>query len=334
MKYRQLRALLVSWLFVGLAVNAMPASAYVMLADNGASLAPVEQAQPTDTLGAPQATRADKPVQQQTHSVAAAVANNPPSAPSSMTDSNNTNAPTDSSAPNNSDQTNATNNLTADQRLAKLEQQMQNIANMNLPEQINGLRENIQQLSGQLQVQQHDIELLNKQLKSFYQDLSQQIQQIKNLNSNDSSSDNSSSDNGGTKVGADNSLQLKEADTYNSALHLLRQKQLDKAQNAFSNYISSYPNGRYVADSHYWLGEINLQQQHTNVALKQFVTVINAYKNSNKVAYARLKVAIIHANQGKLAQAKSELMYIKKNYANSTAAQLASIKLQQLAVTQ
>ena len=44
-------------------------------------------------------------------------------------------------------------------RVAHLEQQMQNLVQVNMPDQITNLQQQVQQLSGELQVQQHDIAL-------------------------------------------------------------------------------------------------------------------------------------------------------------------------------
>ena len=58
---------------------------------------------------------------------------------------------------------------------------------------------------------------------------------------------------------------------------------------------------------------------------------VNEFPKSNKVPDARLKMAMINYTQGKSAQARKELQGIKKQYPGTTAAQLASIQLQQLA---
>src|SRR3990167_1943820 len=75
--------------------------------------------------------------------------------------------------------------LSMDQRVAKLENQMNNLANMNVAAQIDQLQQQLQQLQGQLQVAQHDLKTLDEQQRNFYQDLDQRLNNLKALVDND-----------------------------------------------------------------------------------------------------------------------------------------------------
>lgn len=221
--------------------------------------------------------------------------------------------------------------LTESQRLERLEQQMNNITNMNLPQQISDLQQQLAQIRGQLEVQKHNLQLLNNQQRSLYQDLDQRITQFKNLNSGDISNGNSSSrKSSANSVSGSENIQLQDANTYRAALDLLTKKQYDKAKAAFQNYLDDYPNGNYVANAHYWLGEVYLQQKNTHKATAEFQVVRDKFPKSEKMLDAKLKLAIIHAEMGKISEAKRELMEIKKQHPESTVAQLANIRLQQL----
>ncbi|MDF1654182.1 MAG: tol-pal system protein YbgF [Coxiellaceae bacterium] len=243
------------------------------------------------------------------------------------------------------------------QRVNQLARQMKNITTMNLPQQISDLQNQIQQLRGQLQVQSHDLKLLNTQQRSFYQDVDQRLQQLKTLvsNSSNGADDNGSSNTGpSSSSGSSNSsssskasgsnvtsqlntsaasqnFNLKDAQTYQTAFALVLKKQFTPAMEGFQNYLSSYPNGRYAVNAHYWLGEIYLRQSQTKKAISEFSAVVKDYPKSNKVADSKLKIAMIHMSQGKTAEAKSEYSALKKEYPGTTAAQLASIQLQQIA---
>lgn len=223
--------------------------------------------------------------------------------------------------------------LPVNQRLARLEQQMANLIQMNLPQQITDMQQQLQQLSGQLQVQEHDLKLLNDQQRSFYQDLQQQITQLKNLSGNGASVKALPKDTKALANISNNNIKLKDSNTYKAAFELLSKRQYAKAKQAFQNYLNDYPNGDFLVNAHYWLGEIFLLEKDNSNASKQFTAVIQNFPKSSKVPDARLKLAIIHANTGKVAQARKELRQIQKQYPDSTAAQLASIQLQQLAIS-
>lgn len=225
-----------------------------------------------------------------------------------------------------------TSSLPIDQRVSRLESQVNNMVRMNLPQQVAELQQQLAQLRGQLQVQAHDLKLLNQQQRTFYQDLDGRIKQLSNMNSNgsDSSSDTSSKLNTNVLNSSQASLQLKESDAFQAAINYLTKKQYDKAINAFQGYLSDYPNGHYVANAHYWLGDIYYMQQKNKQAEREFTILIGQFAKSAKVPDAKLKLAIIHANDGKISQAREELEAIKKQHPDSTAAQLANIRLQQL----
>lgn len=220
--------------------------------------------------------------------------------------------------------------LTNSQRLTHLEQQIHNLTNMNLPQQITDLQQQLAQMRGQLQEQQRDLQLVNNQLRSFYNDLNQRITQLKNLNS-DVLNNNTSLQKTNRDLLSDNgNIQLKDSITYQKALNFLTKKRYDRAEAFFQNYLNDYPNGNYVANAHYWLGEIYLEQKNRKKAVLEFQMIKDEFPNFEKMPNAQLKLAIIHAENGQFIQAKQELVKIEKQYSRSTIAQLASIYLQQL----
>jgi tol-pal system protein YbgF len=221
--------------------------------------------------------------------------------------------------------------LPINNRVSRLEQQMANLTSMNLPEQIAVMRQQVQQLNGQIQVMQHDLTLLNNQQRSFYKDLQQQIEQIKNLNGSSDSNNNNKKPTTQTKPPSTD-INLKDATAYKKAFNLVLDKKYESAKQALQNYISTFPQGEFQPNARYWLGEIFMMNKQWQQALDQFNVIVTKYKNSQKVPDAKLKIALIYLGMGKVEQAKQELQSIREKYPNSTAAQLASIQLQQLNV--
>ena len=220
----------------------------------------------------------------------------------------------------------------------QLSQQVQNLANMNLPQQISELQQKLQQLQGQLRILQHNVELLNIQQRSFYEDLNQRINQMTALSDKGSEpipqnlpKDNTTSTNTvSKKQSTSTAKKTNEAQTYQNAFQQLMKKQYSDAGKGLKQYLRKYPSGNYADNSHYWLGEIYLLQDQLQKAVQEFNTVINKYKASNKVPDAKLKLASIHLQQGNVALARREMQQVKLAYPDSTAAQLATIQLQRL----
>lgn len=220
-------------------------------------------------------------------------------------------------------------------RVAHLEQQMQNLVQVNMPDQISNLQQQVQQLSGELQVQQHDITLLNQQLRNFYQDLAAQIKQGKNISSapaDDSNNPTTASSLATGSAASSATPSISTTNKYKTALNLLAQKKYPEALKTFQSYLKTSPDGHFSASAHYWLGEIYVQMKNLDAASLEYRRVIQDFPHSDKVADAEVKLAIIHVSQGKTVQARAEFTKIKQEYPGTTASQLADIQLQQLGV--
>lgn len=227
----------------------------------------------------------------------------------------------------------ATASMPVDQRVTRLERQMQNLTRMNLPQQISNMQQQIQQLNGQLQVQDHELKQLNQQQRSFYQDLDMRIKHFKSLNTDGNDANSAPSDAVAPKSNdtvAPTNINMKDSTSYNNAFKFLQLKQYDRANAALQTYLTDFPNGAFQANAHFWLGEIAMLQKNLKQSAAQFGVVIKQFPKSKKVPDAKLKLAMIHAAQGNLIAARKEFAAIKQQYPNSTAAQLATIQLEQI----
>ncbi len=228
--------------------------------------------------------------------------------------------PSDSSSVSSSDSAPAPiAHLPVDLQLKKLGQQMHNLVTMNLPAQITQLQQQVQQLSGKVAVQQHNIDLLNDQLRRFYQDLDQQINQLKNDQASPAGSNSNAKHSG--------SLESQETSAYQQAFALLSKQKYDEALAAFQSFVNDYPNGKYIANADYWLGQLYYVKGKFKKAENVFHLLISKYADSPKVPDAKLKLALILATQGNQEQSNKMLQSIVKLYPSTTAAKLAADQL-------
>ena len=229
----------------------------------------------------------------------------------------------------------APSNLNLQQRVDKMEQQINNINEQNLLSKIDELQQRLQKLNGQVEDQSHQIEKLQGQLRSLYQDSEQRSSKAKKLESDTATpvittgavvkalpAVNKKNDGKGEKV------LLKEQQLYREAINLLPIKKYEASGNKLRSYLKLYPRGTYAAKAHYWLGEINFLQKNYDAAEEEFKTVIDKYPKDERVPDAMFKLALVHQNQGRDNQAKQELQLIIKNYPNNAAAQLAKLQLE------
>ena len=99
---------------------------------------------------------------------------------------------------------------------------------------------------------------------------------------------------------------------------------------AFKQFVKTYPQGHYVSNAQYWLGEAKYALRDFQSALIEFEKVVKEYPTSPKRADAMLKMGYAYQELGKLDDAQASLLEVTKNYPNSTAANLAQIRLQEL----
>ena len=105
---------------------------------------------------------------------------------------------------------------------------------------------------------------------------------------------------------------------------------IQEAVLAMKTFIQQYPQGKYVPNAHYWLGELLLTQHQEQSAINEFNTVVNDYPSSNKVSASMLKLGFIYAHSGDTIKAREEFLKIQKMFPGTTTAQLAEERLRSL----
>lgn len=88
-----------------------------------------------------------------------------------------------------------------------------------------------------------------------------------------------------------------EAD-YLASSKLLKERDFDGAIEAFKNHIISFEQSPFLANAHYWLGEIYEFRGESALAIKSFEEVINNYSKHNKAMDARYKLGKLYHKQG------------------------------------
>lgn len=204
------------------------------------------------------------------------------------------------------------------QRVDRPEQQIQNYTQMNSPAKIDDLQQQIQQLRGELETEEHNVQLLNETMHNFYQDLYQRINAINQPSAPSVTTTSSENKN--------NLIVNKQEQAYKAAFNLLSKKKYDDAAMKMQEYLTDYPNSKYAVNAHYWLGEIYYLQSQLKKSINEFQIVINQYPKSAKVPDAMLKLGIIYSAEGDYYKSHQEFQRIKVKFPNSPAAHLMEHK--------
>lgn len=236
-------------------------------------------------------------------------------------------------------------NMSEEQRLLYVSQQVDKLMKLDIPGVINELQQEVAQLKGQLQSQERAIKTLQSQQQSLYQNMNTQIKQLQNqittpnnsgqvLNNGSMPNNKQSSEpapvNKSLTQASVSSPKRSDTEVYQAAFSRLMNKQYSSAQQGFNSYLRDYPNGKYSGNVNYWLGEIALIQKRYPQAETAFSEVVNHYQKSGKLVDASYKLAITHLKMGKSNLAKTELLAIEKQNAGRTVARLAKLQLQQM----
>lgn len=229
------------------------------------------------------------------------------------------------------------------------EDRSQSSGNMNdnakLIDKIQGLQQEIQELRGQLEVQAHDLKLLQQQQVAFYKDLDSRLGSAANTNSQGKAPTElslGSNPSTAAPVAVQTSKtsnvtpviapvsRVNPADeqiSYLAAYELVKNKKYDDAVRAMQTFVQKYPSGGYTANAEYWLGELYLAKKEYPKALEHFELVLQKFPSSSKSAASLLKTGYVYTATGNKQEAKRRLQQVIRTYPGTPTAQLANSKL-------
>lgn len=230
-----------------------------------------------------------------------------------------------------------TRNMTIDQRLSRIERQMENQNLVEMFMRLQSLQREIEQIRGDLEVLTHEIKGMKKRQKDLYLDLDNRIQQVElaasAMGGAPSGDMGMSGDfSGGSEQGGGitDGVPASEQEAYQMALGLLRDAKYKEAIEQFKVVLLTFPDGDYSDNAQYWLGEANYVMREFRTAIAEFAKVVSQYPNSTKIADAHLKIGFSYYELEDYKKAKASLDTVVKDFPKSTAARLAQSRLHQM----
>ncbi|MCW8905826.1 MAG: tol-pal system protein YbgF [Sedimenticola sp.] len=247
------------------------------------------------------------------------------------------------------------------QRIELLERRLSAMSDLVL--QVDALQREVQQLRGEIEVQNHAMDALKKRQRDLYLDVDQRLNQLSHGSAPMSAAPSQVSpapvvDGGqpaadqapaGPAATADTETAspvaqaptgqpalaapvdpvAEEAD-YKAAFGLLMQRRYGEAKTAFQQFLSRYGGGSYADNAQYWLAEASYVTRDFDVALGEFQKVIKDYPDSSKVPDAMLKSSFIHYEKEQWEAAREILQKLVTLYPSSTASRLATKRLDRM----
>ena len=235
-------------------------------------------------------------------------------------------------------------------RVAALEQQAaNNQGNVDLLNQVNALKSDVQALRAQLEDLQHQNEQLKQTSRSQYLDLDGRLNRLEGGAAPAPASSSTTTapspatppaaaavdttpsvhgDAGSLALGAD------ERSSYNAAFDTLKAGRYADSARQFLAFLEQYPNGTYAPNALYWLGESYYATQNYALAQQQFQALLDHYPTHDKAPGALLKVGLSQYGLKQMDAAKATLSQVVKRYPGSDPARVADDQLRAMQLSQ
>jgi tol-pal system protein YbgF len=117
---------------------------------------------------------------------------------------------------------------------------------------------------------------------------------------------------------------------YDTALAILREGRYAEAAQAFNRFLAANPGSTYADNASYWLGETYYVTRDFDQALGTFQGLVSRYPQSSKVSDSHLKMGYIYYEKKDWKAAREHLELVVNQYPGTTTARLAADRLQRI----
>ena len=244
-----------------------------------------------------------------------------------------------------------------ERKIQQLERKLDSRSLVDLMGQVTALQREVQQLRGDIEVQTHSMESLQKRQRDLYLDIDRRLHRLEagGVQGQQPAAGASVPLTGvpaptagvatqapaaapvtrtpqvTAKTSAPATLDpAGERKDYDQALELLKEGRYTEASSAFQGFLKQYPGSSYADNAQYWLGEVFYVTREFQPALDEFNKVLSSYPGSTKTADAKLKMGYIQYELKDWAKAQDRLTQVVKEYPGTTTARLAQERLDRM----
>ena len=242
-------------------------------------------------------------------------------------------------------------NLSED--MSRLGRLIDNRAMLDMIQQVDEISEEVGLLRGEIEIQGNDINDIKKRQRELYLDIDRRLRDIESgataaaptgqtslpqVDSTTSStgqqtpSVESTTTQTTTPAPATvpSATQSEEKAAYQAAFDALKEGRYKKAKIELKAFIEKYPSSSYAGNAQYWLGEAHYVTRNFEQGIIEFKKVISNYPSSNKLPDAMLKLGYTYYELKQFPQAKTILQDLRDRFPQSTAARLATKRLDRI----
>jgi tol-pal system protein YbgF len=238
-------------------------------------------------------------------------------------------------------------------RIQQLERRLDSRSLVSLMEQVSALQREVQQLRGDIEVQMHTMEGLQKRQRDLYLDIDRRLHRLEAGGVQGQATDvpggaatlpagpaaatpplaqatGSVAPTATVSTATADLNPVAERKDYDRALEQLKEGRYTEASSAFQAFLEKYPGSSYADNAQYWLGEVYYVTREFQPALSEFGKVIEAYPDSTKIADAKLKIGYIQYELKDWKKARDMLGQVVQDFPGTTTARLAQERLDRM----
>ena len=202
---------------------------------------------------------------------------------------------------------------------------------------ITDLRDNVQQLRGQVETLKKDLARTAKreeEYKEKFDNILLKINFIENfleIGKKDNLSESVDKGKSAGNAAAKDPAKKQDKETmYSAAYQTFKESNFDKARTEFQNFLAVYPDSEYSDNAQFWIGECYFFEKNYEKAILEYEKVTKNYPGGNKVPYALLKQGFSFLKLNDKTSARLLLQQVIKDYPNTNQARMARSKLQEI----
>ncbi|QET02518.1 MULTISPECIES: tol-pal system protein YbgF [Cupriavidus] len=187
---------------------------------------------------------------------------------------------------------------------------------LDMQNQLEGLRQEVARLRGQNEVLQNQVDTLQRQQKDYYADLDARLKKFEPQQV--------------TVDGREGMSQPTEKPEYDAALKQFQSGDFKGAGSAFSSFARKYPQSPYLPLAQFWLGNSLYAQRDYKGSISVLQNMVEANPTHPKAPDAMIAIANNQLESNQKAAAKKTLENVVAKYPGTEGAQAASNRLKTL----
>jgi len=222
-------------------------------------------------------------------------------------------------------------------RLIRIERVVENQSLVQLATELDQLRSEAQMLRGEIETLRFETENSDSRQRELYVDVDRRLQTLESAPRAAFAPPPAAAPSGGGFAPAEPSAPPVAArpagsdqQNYQAAFDLIQGRRYEEAGRAFAEFLTAFPQSPLADNAQYWLAETFYVQRQFAAALPEFQRVIDQYPQSAKLPDALLKVGYCQGELGDRAAARTALQDVMRQFPDTTAARLASQRLERL----